>query len=209
MRSESAATIAALQAIPEEGGVTRELVVIHAKNSGGSPKIFGFWNGLGTVTFNVYASEDGSIQNRTFVGDGSLIEAGDIVITNELTIPRVSVELSRVHETVRDMIFNHDIGRARIEIYRPLYDPDSRDPVDTPWWDFVGIINKAPARRPAAGGNSSVTLDCVDDLRKLTRVNPELRSQNQQRKREHEGVKDDFHRFINQAHKWSVPWGEK
>lgn len=209
MRNESAATVAALQNVPEEGGVTRELVVIHAADGAGDPVVFGFWNGLGTVTMNVYSSDTGLATSRIFVGDGSLLEVGDITITNELTIPRVSVKLSRVHETVRDMIFNHRIKAAKIEIYRPLFDPGSRDLIDPPFWDFVGIINKGPSKRPSPGGESEATLDCADDIRKLTRNNPTRRSYQQQRKRVHAGVPDDFHRYLGQVHRWKVPWGEK
>jgi hypothetical protein len=208
MRSVSTAINAALISAADNGIVEREMVTIFAQNrETGEIVAFPFWNDFGTVAANVIDGDDGSIVNRSFVGDGALLSVGDVPNVNDLSIRRVTVTFSQLHETVQDMVRGYDVRLARAEIHRPLFDPQTRNLVDTPPCHFIGQVNLSPISTPAAGGEGGISIDIVSDTQELTRTNPAKRSDATQQRR---ASGDRMMQYTSSlAAGVDLPWGEE
>jgi hypothetical protein len=202
MRSVDAATLSALQAGTPL--VERVAVTLRVKTLAGVATTFGFWAGLEDVTLTVLSAATGLAEARAYHG-GGLVEAGDIVETDDLTIHRVAVKLNPLNAAVADMARGHDCRLAGIDIHRVLLDAATRAVIGQPPLHFTGEVDALRFDTPAAGGEAVLTLDCVSASRGLTRTNPARRSDEHQKTRSG----DRFMRYAGSVKNWQIVWGEK
>ncbi|HEU5019691.1 MAG TPA: hypothetical protein VFT69_17170 [Pseudolabrys sp.] len=207
MRSVSSTIQAALLAAPTSGIVTRDMLTVFAiSRTTGEVTTFAFWNDFGTVAANVIDGDDGSTVSRTFIGDGAILSIDDVPNVNDLSIRRVTVTMSQLHETVQDLIRGYDVRLARAEIHRPLFDPGTHNLVDTPPCHFIGQVSMSPIATPAAGAEGGITIEIVSDTLELVRTNPARRSDATQKRR---SSGDRMLRYASQlAAGVDIPWGE-
>ncbi|MBL6853710.1 MAG: hypothetical protein ISS15_05325 [Alphaproteobacteria bacterium] len=163
MRTLSSATQTALAA-----GllVVRALVNVYVDEG-----LFGFWNDLGTV----------SIGGVTYYGTGKLGEISKVDGVTNLSIPNFTVTLNGLDTDVLNDFFTYTWHQRPIQVLLALLDA-SRNLVDTPVVMASGRMDKAAIR---GGGKqqSSLQLSCEDVSRRLSWVNPAVRSDADQRQR--------------------------
>jgi hypothetical protein len=99
----------------------------------------------------------------------------------------------------------YDLRLAAIEIHEGYLDLSTHQLLAPPVVDFVGWVNGAPITTPPAGGQGSITLNCVSHSRMLTRTNPAKRSHESQKLRSN----DQFRRYSTVAAQWQYWWGER
>lgn len=184
--------------------VLRNMVVITAKSRlDWSDVVYSFWDDADSLTATV-VNEDGGSEAHTFVGDGAILAMDTIPMRIGLEVRTVAISLSPLNSTVELMVRGSDPRGAKVEIYRALLDPDTKQLVAAPRIRFLGKVNEAPIDTAAAGNESAVTLRVVSHTRELTRTNPAKKSDAQQQLRQG----DRFRRYTGVAENWDVWWGE-
>jgi hypothetical protein len=183
--------------------VPRNFVVITAKDRAtGDAKLHGFWDDAETVTTNVISGETGMSVSRTFQGDGAILSCDPIPMRIGLEVRTIQLVLSPLHAGVQSCLRGDDPRGAKVEIYRGLLDPATMLLVTAPRIRFLGKVNGAPIETGAA---SRATLKIVSHTRELTRTNPAMKGDEQQRLRSG----DRFRRYTGTAGEWPIFWGEK
>lgn len=187
--------------------ISRTLIYVTAKDrSTGAPVEFGFWNGIYDSTIEVIDGLTQDTESRSFVSKGAVLTVGDISLSDSLNVGSVQVTLSQLNATVESAIRTYDTRNAPIQIYRGLFSIASPAALIAPArCRFVGYINTAPISTPPAGGQASVTFNCVSAVRELTRSNKELRSDEGQQRR-HSG--DRFFKYVAATGQVQVFWGQ-
>lgn len=185
--------------------IPRNFVVVTAKGRvSGSPVVRGFWDDTGDVVTNV-VGEDGELTSRTFLGDGAILACDPVPMRIGLEVRTIQLVLSPLHAGVAQLLRGDDPRGARVEIYRGLLSPDTMLLVSAPRIRFLGKINEAPIETGADGGESQATLRIVSHTRELTRTNPAMKGDEQQRLRSG----DRFRRYTAVAGEWPIFWGEE
>lgn len=181
-------------------------VTVFAKDRGtGAEAIRGFWNYPETVAVNVVDGETGMVVSRTFVGDGAITDIDPIPLTIGLEDRTISITMSQIHAGVQELVRGLDPRFAPVQVHRGNLDPSSGLLVAAPRIRFMGKINGTPINTPAAGAEGSIVLNIVSHTRELTRTNPAMKSDEQQRLRSG----DRFRRYSTTAAKWPYWWGEE
>ncbi len=204
MRDSDADTIAALQAAPARGIAPRSLVWITAqKLSDGTTASFGFWNEHLPVTMDVVSGEDGTVEARTYHGDGGLLGVDNIKLTSDISIRTTAFRLSMIHPTTRTLWGEYRLKLAKVQIHRVPLDVVTQRPVALPRCRFLGVIDTAPLKVPKTGGDGSLTINCVSTTAELTITNPAKRSDQTQQRRS-----GDRHSiYANVVNQWEIYWG--
>lgn len=135
-----------------------------------------YWNGLGPLTCDVISGDTGATESRTHVGSGTLIQAGDIALTSDLTIHTVDISLNYTNVELDTYIRTYSLKKAPIEIHRALFSTVTGKILTTPWPRFVGFVSTPEIIDPQVGSPGSVTLGCVSHSRELTRTSSAKRS---------------------------------
>ncbi|WP_375414621.1 hypothetical protein [uncultured Bradyrhizobium sp.] len=202
MRSLSAENYAALQS---RRLVARDFIwfVVRDRNTG-NPVTDGYWSDVGQITASVVDPDTGGTSLRTWFGAGSLIQISDIPLVSSLTVQNVTVTLSQVADRVNALIRTYDAKQGRVEIYRGLFDPDTRLMVAPATPRFVGTIDEAPIKTPKEGESGDVTLTLTSNTQELTRSNPDTRSDASQRLR---SATDNFYQDAAVVGTWQQFWG--
>jgi hypothetical protein len=186
--------------------VPRNFVVITAKDrTTGDSQLHGFWDDAETVTTNVISGETGESVSRTFIGDGAILSCDPVPMRVGLEVRTIQLVLSAIHIGVLACLRGDDPRGAKVEIYRGLLDPATMLLVAEPRIRFLGKVNGAPIETAAVGGESRATLKIVSHTRELTRTNPAMKGDEQQRLRSG----DRFRRYTGTAGEWPIFWGEK
>lgn len=172
--------------------------------STGNPVTDGYWSDVGQITASIVDPDTGSTVSRTWFGAGSLIQISDIPLVSSLTVQNVTITLSQVADRVNSLVRTYDCKQGRVEIYRGLFDPDSRVMVDPATPRFVGTIDEAPVTTPKEGEAGDVTLTCTSSTQELTRSNPDTRSDASQKLR---SATDNFFADAAVVGSWSQFWG--
>lgn len=208
MQNKSPAYMAALENAVERGLVVRKLVYFTAKRrDNGAPVTRGFWNGEDTLDFAVLNGFSGFQETRTYIGDGSLLDVSELIYVSDLTMQRASITLSQIAVASQQMVREYDMRLAKVEVHEYLLDPDTRLPVSIELPDFLGEVQKAPLKTPAAKSAGSIDIECVSDaFSMLTRSNP--------RKASYEGHKaargDEWGLYRTAMETIvNIPWGQK
>lgn len=204
MRNPPTAIVDALNNAAQDGLIERDMVTFQPRNASGETVVFAFWTGNEDDAFDVPTAAGGTALARAFTGRGELISAGEVKLTTDLSVQRVSVVLSAIAPRVLDMLNGHDLRLAPVEIHRALFDPSSRQLLAAPDLHLAGEVNAAPRETAAAGGESAVTIECVSDTRQLTRTNPARRGDAFLAARSN----DRFYRYVNAVVSRPIFWGE-
>lgn len=185
--------------------VARDFLWIVARNrSTGAPEQVGFWSDVGNVTAEVLSPETGTVESRAFYGSGTLIAISDIPLVSNITVQSVQIDMSQIDELVEQAVRLYDLKQARVEIYRGLFDPASRQPVAPAEPRFVGFVDEVQIRTPAEGDAGGVVLSCKSHTQEMTRANPDTRSDASQKQRD---STDNFYQDTAVVSDWELWWG--
>ena len=187
--------------------VLRDFLVVAGKTLGGSAKVFGYWTGEDSVTVNVLPLGASSTVSRDFIGGGTLLNVPPVV--DAIGLEARSIGLGFDHTSVAaespmDMVYGHNVRVARVELHRGVFDPATWLLVSTPHLVFAGRVDGAAVDDAAAGGEGGLTLDVIPSAIDLTRVNPAMESDEQQRLRS----ADRFRRYGDTAGQVETWWGQ-
>ena len=171
----------------------------------GAPVVDGYWSDIGTIDAQIIDPDTGGYATRTFYGAGSLIQISDIPLVSNITVQNITVTLSQVADRVNALVRQYDCKQGRVEIYRGLFDPMTRQMVSPASPRFVGTIDQAPIRTPREGESGDVVLTCTSNTVELTRTNPDTRSDASQRLR---SDTDDFFYDVTTVGSWQHFWGK-
>ena len=202
MRDISAANYTALQ---DRILMPRDFIWFVVRDrTDGSPVTDGYWSDIGSITADVIDPDTGGISTRTWAGAGSLIAISDIPLVSNITVQNITVTLSQVADRVQNLVRGYDCKQGRVEIYRGLFDPNSRTMVAPALPRFVGTIDEAPITTPKEGDSGDVSLSCTSNTVELTRSNPDTRSDASQKLR---SATDDFFHDAAVVGEWNHFWG--
>lgn len=184
-------TIAAL----ESGAiVVRDLLTVHGKTLGGSVATFAYWTGEDNVAVNVVPAGAGTPVSRNFVGGDTLLDVPAIVDAIGLEARSVAFGLDHISDAVgspMDMVYGNNVRVARVELHRALFDPATWNLVSTPHILFAGRVDGAAVDDAAAGGEGGLSLDAISSAIDLTKTNPAMESDEQQRRRSGDRFRKD------------------
>lgn len=202
MRNLSAETYEALQA---RKLVARDFIWFVVKNrETGEPVTDGYWSDVGDVSVQVIDPESGGIVTRSFRGALGLIQISDIPLVSNITVQTVEVQLSQISDHVRDLVHGYECKQGQVQIWRGLFDPDTRLMVGAATPRFVGFIDNIKINTPAENAEGNVSLTCVSHTQEMTRYNPDTRSDASQRLR---AANDNFYQDTTVVAGWQHFWG--
>lgn len=188
--------------------IIRDFLVVHGKTLGGAVKVFGYWTGENPVTVNVSPVGGGTPVSRTFSGGGTLLSVPDIVDTIGLDARSLTLGLDHISSSTdspMDMVYGHNVRVARVEMHRGLFDPATWNLVATPEVMFSGRVDGASVDDAAAESEGGLNLEVIPSSIDLTRTNPAMQSDAQQRLRSG----DRFRRWGDTAGvKTEIWWGQ-
>lgn len=188
----------------------RNLIWITVKDRAtGAKASTGFWDDVGTVSLQVYDAFTGGVAVRTFFGAGSLLQVDDIVNSAELAVQELTIRLSGIDEQVSIAVRGYDTRLAPIQVYRLIQSPSSGQPYAPARPRFVGVVDNAKIIDPRRGSTGGITLTCVNQMRELSRANPDMTSDESQKERATvQGYDSDkLYEFANAVTKWQIAWG--
>ncbi len=201
-RNISAENLAALQ---QKRLVARDFLWIVARDRmTGEAVPDGTWSDYGDITANVINPNTGIAESRAFYGSGTLIQISDIPLVANLTVQNVAIQMSQIDDHVNDLIRLYDVRQGAVEIYRGLFDPDTRQMVAPAEARFVGYCDQVVVNTPSENDEGGVTLTCVSSTQEMTRANTETRSQASQVLR---NSGDNFFKDSATTATWKVWWG--
>lgn len=204
MRYLSAENQAALEAWQLEARDFLWLVARDRKT--GAPITEGLWSDAGNVTAAVINPDTGMAETREWYGAGSLINIDAIPLVANLSVQNVDIRLSQVHEEVERIVRDYDCRQARVEIFRGLFDPDTKLIVAPAECRFVGFVDHVEIQTPPEGREGAVVLTCVSHTQEFTRSNPDTRSHASQMERD---PNDTFYKDAATVEEWEVFWGSE
>lgn len=187
--------------------VIRDFLTVLGKTLGGSAATFCFWTGEDNVAVNVPSAEDGTLQSRNFVGGGTLLEVPPFADAVGLEVRSYTLGLDHISDAAgspMDMVFGHNIRVARVEMHRGSFDPNTGHLVADPILIFSGRVDGASVDNAAAGGEGGLSLEVVSAAVDLTKINPAMESDEQQRRRSG----DRFRRYGDTAAQIETWWGQ-
>lgn len=204
IRYISPENLAALQA---RQLVARDFLWLVVRNrSTGAQVTDGLWSDVGNVTADVINPDTGLVDTRNWYGSGTLVAIDDIPMVSNLSVQNVNIRLSQIDDRINDLVRLYDAKQGRVEIYRGLFDPDSRQMVAPAECRFVGFIDQIEIKTPSENEEGSVTLVCASHTQEMTRGNPDTRSDATQKLR---SSTDNFFQDTSTAGEWEVFWGSK
>lgn len=201
-RSLSAENNTALQ---QRELLARDFIWFQVKDrNNGDPVFDGYWSDVGTRTFAVIDPNTGGSTNRQFFGAGGLISISAIPLVSNLTVQNVTVTLSQVADRVNDLVRTYECKQGIVQIFRGLFDPETRELVAPAAPRFVGYIDDIQIKTPEEGGEGAVVITCNSHTQELTRTNTETRSDASQQVR---APGDDFYADTGVVGGWQFFWG--
>ena len=203
MRSISAENLAALQA---GRLVARDFLWIVARDRlTGAPVPDGMWSDVGNVSAEIVNPDTGGIESRDWTGSATLVQISDIPLVSTLAVQNVTVRLSQVSDHVNTLVRTYDCKQARIEIYRGLFDPGTRQLVAPAECRFVGFVDEPEILTPKEGEEGYVEFTCASHTQEMSRSNPDTRSDASQQLRR---AGDDFFADAAVVGDWEFFWGK-
>lgn len=203
-RNISAANLAALQA---RQLVARDFLWIEARDRDtGVPVTDGMWSDVGNISAPVIHPDTGLPVTRDWYGSGTLVAIDDIPLVSNLSVQNVTIRMSQVSEHVEQLVRQYDCKQARVEIYRGLFDPASRQIVAPAECRFVGFVDEIEITTPSENAEGSVTLTCASHTQEMTRANPDTRSHATQILRD---PNDTFFKDADTVAEWEIFWGSE
>lgn len=172
----------------------------------GAPISDGTWSGIGNITAEVVDPDTGGIASRDWYGSGTLVQISDIPLVANLSVQHISAIASQINNHVEQLVREYDIRQAKVEIFRGLFNPETRMMVDPAECRFVGLVDNIRIVTPEEGGEGSVNFDFVSQTQDLNRSNPDTRSHETQKLRL---SYDDFLKDAATTSSWKVWWGSQ
>ncbi|UGX87129.1 hypothetical protein [Phyllobacterium meliloti] len=203
MRNISSGNLALLQG---RQLVARDFLWIVARSFDGSPYPYGFWSGVGDISAPVTNPDTGLPNTRNFEGSGTLIQIGDVPQVANITVQNVTISMSQIDAGVANIVRGHDLKQARIEIYRGLFNPDTRQLVDPAFLRWIGFVDKVTIKTPKENDAGSVEIECASHTQEMTRGNPDRRANDSQRLR---SATDNFFEDVTTVGETEFFWGQK
>lgn len=156
---------------------------------------FGFWDDVGTVT----------VADQDYVGTGKLLQIGNVSVGNDLTINGFTLKLNGIDAEALTDFYNYTWHLRAIHVDLGIFDPDTRNLVADlqPW--FRGMMMQAPLKEKVKAA-AELTVQCESAARFLTKINPSVRSDADQR---HRASDDDFFKYVAIAGQNEIYWGKK
>ncbi|HCE10144.1 MAG TPA: hypothetical protein DEQ40_16380 [Oxalobacteraceae bacterium] len=187
MRSLSSANIAALA---RGELVLRALVQLQLLES-----TYGFWNDVGNIT----------VGGVTYIGTGALASISTLPATTALSVPNFTLVLSGLDANVLSTFFDYTWHQRPVLIYMALLDPNTLNIVDTPTLISSGRMDIAHVKG-ADGKDATLEITCEDIARRMTWVNPAVRSNGDQLQR---SGTDTFLQYVATTAQQQLYWGQK
>lgn len=201
-RNVSAENLAALEA---RQLVARDFLWIVARSrDDGSPVTEGLWSDVGDVSAAVLNPDTGLSVTRTWRGSGTLVTMDDIPLVANLTVQTVTIRLSQILDRINQLVRDYDCQQARVEVYRGLFDPNTRQMVAPAECRFVGFVDKIEIKTPSENEEGGVDLICASHTQEMTRSNPDTRSHESQQRR---NAADTFYKDTAVVGDWELFWG--
>lgn len=166
----------------------------------------GYWSDIGTYVAAVINPETGVPENRTWYGADGLIAISDIPAVSTLTVQNVTITLAQASDRINELVRTYDCKQGRVEVYRGLFDPLTREMVAPAESVFVGFIDEAPISTPRENDVGSVTLTCTSHTQEMTRSNSDTRSDASQKLR---SATDNFYQDTAVVSSWQQSWGKR
>lgn len=186
--------------------VARDFIWLIAKDrSDGSPVEDGAWSGTGTIDAAVIDPKTGGSQTRTFYGAGGLISVSDVPLVQGITVQTIAVTFSQLNSQINDFVRTYELKQAEIQVFRGLFDPDTRQLVAPAVPRFSGFVDSAPILTPAEGGEAAITITCTSNTQELTRSNSDTCCDSSQRLR---SATDNFFQDVAVVGDWQFFWGK-
>ncbi|MDP8249627.1 hypothetical protein [Pseudochrobactrum saccharolyticum] len=172
----------------------------------GAPVTEGLWSDVGNITAAIVNPDNGLAETRIWYGAGSLIAIDDIPLVANLSVQNVTIRMSQVHEEVERIVRDYDCRQARVEVYRGLFNPETRLMVAPAECRFVGFVDKIELKTPSENEDGAVTMTCASHTQEFTRSNTETRSHASQILRD---PNDTFYKDAATVEDWEVWWGSE
>jgi hypothetical protein len=204
MRNISAENLAALEA--------RELVArdfiwfVVRDRATGAPVTDGVWSDVGNISAAVIHPDTGIPVTRDWYGSGTLVGVDDIPLVANLSAQNITIRMSQVSEHVQTLVRQYDCKQGRVEIYRGLFDPDTRQMVAAAECRFVGVLDQPVLKTPSENEVGSVIITCASHTQEMTRTNPATRSHATQILRQ---PGDGFFQDADTVTEWEFFWGSE
>lgn len=170
----------------------------------GVPYSAGFWSDVGNVAAQVLDPNTGLAVTRNFEGSGTLISIGAIPLVANLSVQEVTIEMSQLDPATELVVRGYDLRQAGIEIYRGLFNLETRRLVAPALCRFVGFVDDAQIITPAEGEAGSIKLSCVSHTQEMTRANADTRADASQRRR---SETDNFFQDVTTIGELEFFWG--
>ncbi|ODT80602.1 MAG: hypothetical protein ABS76_15605 [Pelagibacterium sp. SCN 64-44] len=196
-----------LTALASGALVVRDILHIDGKTMGGAAKPFTYWTGEDNVSVNVIPAGATTPVSRDAIGGGTLLDVPQVIDAIGLEARSVTLGLdhiSTVAGSPMDAVYGNNVRVARVELHRALFDPATWNLVSTPHLIFAGRVDGASVNDAAAGGEGGLSLDAISSAIDLTKTNPAMESDEQQRLRSG----DRFRRHGDTAAQVETWWGQ-
>jgi hypothetical protein len=171
-----------------------------------TPFEYGFWSDVGNVNAQMLEPNTGLAVSRNFEGSGSLIQISDIPLVANLSVQNTSIVMSQIDDGVANIVRGYDMKQAGVEVYRGLFDPDTRQLVSPAFCRFIGFVDNVNIQTPKEGEDGNITLTCASNTQEVTRSNPDTRSHDSQVLRR---AGDNFFQDTTTVGEWEFFWGRK
>jgi hypothetical protein len=194
-------------ALQQRGLVARDFLNVWPKNrSTGAEEEKGYWSGAGSVSASIINPLTGSTVSRNYRGVGTLIQISDIPLVSNITVQRITIRMSHIDTDVMDALRTYDLRQARVQIFRGLFNPDTRVLVNAAIPRFLGFVDGAPLETPSENEEGSFVLECVSHTQEMLRSNPDVRSDESQKRR---SGTDNFYQDTATVGDRELWWGSR
>lgn len=177
------------------------LIWVEARNrSTNAVETMGLWTGLDVRSFDPEGTGD-----RLYFGAGAVIEVPPLEFVTGVTVQQQRVRLGILTPEVEQLVREYDMRQAPVEIHVARQNPLSDS---TLGYDrlFRGFVDGAPLSEPEQGGNASLDVVLVSQMRSLTETRPD-RVSDEAHRRAYPG--DRWLRYADVSGVVPVFWGQR
>lgn len=199
--------IETITALSSGAVVMRDILRVRGKTLGGSAKDFVYWTGEDNIAVNVLPPGETTPVSVNAVGGGTLLDVPAIVDAIGVEARSITIGLDHISSAAgspMDMVYGANVRVARVELHRAYFDPETWNLVATPVLMFSGRVDGAGVDDAAAGGEGGLSLEAVGSAIDLTKTNPAMESDEQQKRRDG----DRFRRYGDSAASIEIWWGQ-
>ena len=177
-------TVANQQAQTKPTTIPRDFIEIRARSKTDNSAVTEYlWSGVENITHTAKDPFTGTTASRTWQGAGNLIAVSAVTRVSNLTIQRVTINMSSISTRVNDLMRAYHVKYSTVILYRGFIDPTTGLFADAAFPRFVGQVDNVEIKDGAEGEESITTMTVKSNLQDLKRSNPATRSDAWQRKR--------------------------